>query len=281
MLSIERNSLDLRYLQTLLDVVDGGSLAEAARRQNLTAAAVRQRLKALENELGVSLVRRSGPTVRATPACVRMIPRLRSIIAETVLLPSDIADDGLAGPYRLGVISTALADHVPSLVAHLRNVAPEVELTITPGSSAQLFELLSHTELDAALLVEPSFQLPKSLMAEVLERQPFAWITPTKPASEDLPLIVYDKTSWGGEIAWRWIEQNLESPNVLCEMDAPETVASLVAGGAGRAILPIWDGLSIVVGIDIQVIQELPKRSLIFAHGASPIDHACIAFFKG
>lgn len=272
--------MDIRYLQTLLDVVDGGSLAEAARRQNLTAAAVGQRLKALENELGVVLVRRSGPTVRATPACTRIIPRIKMIIAETALLPSDIAADGLAGPYRLGVISTALADHVPSLITHLRAVAPDVDLTVTPGSSAHLFDLLSRAELDAAILVAPHFALPKSVRCEVLEEQSFAWVTPTKAASSDLPLVVYDKTSWGGEIAWRWIAQNLKSQNVLCEMDAPETVASLVAGGAGRAILPIWAGLSNTAGIDIEIIPELPKRSVVFAHSASPIDETCQAFFK-
>lgn len=278
---IERNTLDIKYLQTLLEVVDGGSLAEAARRQNLTAAAVGQRLKALETELGVSLVRRSGPTVRPTPACTRILPRLRSIIAETALISRDIAEDGLAGPYRLGVISTALADHIPSLVEHLQRIAPSVELSIIPGSSAHLFELLSRSELDAAILVEPNFALPKSMMAEVLERQPFAWITPVAPASDDLPLIVYDKASWGGEIAWRWIEEHLKAPNVLCEMDAPETVASLVAGGAGRAILPIWEGLSKIAGIDMQIIPDLNKRSLVFVHAASPIDQACIDFFRG
>lgn len=272
--------MDTRYLQTLLHVVDGGSLAEAARRQNLTAAAVGQRLKVLENELGESLVSRAGATVRPTLACTRIIPRLRSIIAETALLTSDIAEDGFAGPYRLGVISTALADHVTSLVEHLNAVAPNVELVITPGSSARLFELLTRSELDAAFIVEPSFQLPKSMTVNIVETQPFAWITPIETTSQELPLILYDRSSWGGEIAWRWIDKNVKSPNILCEMDAPETVASLVSNGVGRAILPIWKGLSKTGGIETKVISEIRKRSMAFVHAGSPIDHVCIEFFE-
>lgn len=271
--------MDIRYLQTLLEVINGGSLAEAARRQNLTAAAVGQRLKALENELGVDLVRRSGPTVRPTAICLRMIPRLQSIIAQTALLQRDITADGLAGPYRLGVISTALADHVPLLVNHLRDVAPKVELLITPGSSTHLFEMLARSDLDAAILVKPTFQLPKSIKTETLERQPFAWVTPNGAPPENLPLIVYDKSSWGGEIAWHWISRNLDTANILCEMDAPETVAGLVAGKAGRAILPVWAGLGKIAGIDIQVISDIPRRNIIFAHAASPIDQSCIDLF--
>lgn len=272
--------MDIRYLQTLLHVVDGGSLAEAARRQNLTAAAVGQRLKVLENELGERLVSRAGATVRPTQACIRIIPRLRSIIAETALLTSDIAVDGLAGRYRLGVISTALADHVTSLVEHLKAVAPNVELMITPGSSKQLCDLLARSELDALLIVEPSFQLPKSMKVKIVERQPFAWITPIEATSQELPLILYDRSSWGGEIAWRWIEKNVKSPNILCEMDAPETVASLVSSGAGRAILPIWKSLSKTGGIETKVIPEIRQRSMAFVHAGSPIDHVCIEFFE-
>ncbi len=272
--------MDTRYLRTLLEVVDGGSLAEAARRQNLTAAAVGQRLKALENELGARLVCRSGSTVRPTAECIRMIPRLRAIIADIASLPSDIADDGLAGPFRLGMISTALSDHGPSLVEHLRNIAPNVEMSITPGSSAYLFEQLSSSELDAAILVEPSFAIPKSMTTRVLERQPYGWVTPRDLESDDMPLIVYDRTSWGGQIAWRWIEQNLETPKVLCELDAPETVANMVAGGAGRAILPIWGSLSKVADLEIKAIRALPKRSLFFVYRGSPIGQACDQFFE-
>lgn len=255
-------------------------MAEAARRQNLTAAAVGQRLRALENELGVSLVRRSGSTVRPSPACLRMMPRLRSILSDAALLRSDVSEDGLAGPYRLGVISTALADFVPSLVEHLRDVAPKVETTIVPGASSYLFEMLTRSELDAAILVQPSFQIPKELKVVVLDSQPFAFVTPKGHGFSKLPMIVYDKTSWGGEIAWRWIEKNLRPTHILCEMDAPETVASLVGNGVGRAILPIWKGLSMATNVDIEVIPSLPKRSVLFAHRASPIDQACLNFFE-
>jgi hypothetical protein len=48
------------------------------------------------------------------------------------LLRGYIADECLAGPYRLGVVSTAPVDH-------LRGCAPSVEPTITQGSSAHLF----------------------------------------------------------------------------------------------------------------------------------------------
>ncbi|MBT3143814.1 MULTISPECIES: LysR family transcriptional regulator [Roseobacteraceae] len=273
--------MDTRYLETLLEVVEGGSLAAAGRRQNITAAAVGQRLKALEQELGTRLVARSGATVRPTSACLRMLPRLQSILSETRRLQSDVAEDGLAGPYRLGVISTGLSDYVPSLVTHLPELAPDVELVITPGSSTQLYDMVSRADLDAAILVEPHFQIPKTLAIQHLNTQPFAWVTPTEPATADLPLVVYDRTSWGGEIAWRWIEQQATVPQVLCEMDSPETVASLVASGVARAVLPIWASLAGMSGINIHSIEELTPRSIVFVHRGTPIDRVCVGVMRG
>ena len=44
--------MDTRFLDSFVTVVDGGSIAEAARRLNLTPAAVAQRIRALESEIG-------------------------------------------------------------------------------------------------------------------------------------------------------------------------------------------------------------------------------------
>lgn len=52
--------MDSRFLESFLTVVDCGSFAEAARRLNLTAAGVAQRIHVLEQEFGTRLIVRSG-----------------------------------------------------------------------------------------------------------------------------------------------------------------------------------------------------------------------------
>ncbi|MFL6719014.1 MAG: LysR family transcriptional regulator, partial [Burkholderiaceae bacterium] len=54
--------MDTRFLESLVTVVEQGSIAEAARRLNLTPAAITQRIQALERELGTALLMRSGRT---------------------------------------------------------------------------------------------------------------------------------------------------------------------------------------------------------------------------
>jgi len=45
--------LDSRYLKSLIKVIDCGSIADAARAEHLTAAAISQRIFALEKNLAL------------------------------------------------------------------------------------------------------------------------------------------------------------------------------------------------------------------------------------
>ena len=56
--------MDTQFLETLKIVIDSGSFAEAGRQLNLTPAAVAQRVRAVEVEIGTALVSRFGRTVQ-------------------------------------------------------------------------------------------------------------------------------------------------------------------------------------------------------------------------
>ena len=74
--------MDTRFLETFLIAIDNGSIAEAARRLNLTAAAVAKRIHTLESEIGTVLVTRSGRTIRPTEAGAAIIERARHFLIE-------------------------------------------------------------------------------------------------------------------------------------------------------------------------------------------------------
>src|SRR3989449_7517315 len=89
--------MDTRFLDSFVTVVDGGSIAEAARRLNLTPAAVAQRIRALEGEIGSRLLLRSGRNVKPTEAGAAILGRARNILGEARDLKSIAATDRLTG----------------------------------------------------------------------------------------------------------------------------------------------------------------------------------------
>ncbi len=241
--------MEIRYLKSLIAVVDSGSIAEAARIEHLTAAAIGQRVQVLERELGFKLLSRSGYTAQPTQAGSALLPRARRMVREAALLKSDASVDGLSGTLRIGAISTVLTGLLPSALRKFTSAAPDAKGVIVPGTSRGLFRMLQAGEIDAALIVDPPFALPKTLSAVCLRHEPLVLLTPqgagVSPTKllRDLPYIRYDPNAWGGRYAAGWLADQGIEPSVLCDLDALEAIAMLVSDGMGVSLVPHWMGI--------------------------------------
>lgn len=241
-------SMDTRFLQSFIQVVESGSIAEAARRLDLTPASVAQRLKALEASVGSQLVARSGRTVRATAAGNRILARARAIVADVGDLCSAASATELpAGPLRLGATPTALTGIVPAVLKRWVACHPEIEIYIEPAPTTLLYERVLAGGLDAAILVHPLFDLPKSLAWRALRVEPLILLTRADLRVDDVlaaaasePFICYDRSVVGGKLAHDYLRERGIRPRVRIELDGIESIAKLVAEGLGVSVLPDW-----------------------------------------
>ncbi len=275
--------MDIRFLSSLVAVAETGSFAHAARQQNLTAATVAQRIRALEASLNLPLVARVGQTVLPTDQCKALLPRIRRILSEAAQLRGDADADGRSGLFRLGAISTALGDTVPAIVQRFASQTPDADLKIQPGTSSGLYDAVREGELDLAIIVAPPFAMPKGLIAYGIADQPMVLVVrDTEPETDPValcvknPILAYDRTSWGGQIAWSVLSSLGDSLDIRCELDALETIATLVARGMGVSVLPQWAGLRDYVGIKTIQLNG-PARKIIALTSVAPARPALVA----
>ncbi len=270
--------MDVRFLKSLVAVVENGSIAAAARRENRTAAAISQRVQALERTLGCTLLLRTAHATRPSDQCLLMLPKIRAIIEQAQALQDDLHLDGLVGEVKIGAISTALTGVLPALIERLAISAPDLKLKITPGDSRSLYEKVLNAELDAAILVRPPFQPPKALALAVLKVEPLILVAPAARVGQSLetllregPFIRYDARSWGGQIAQRYLDEQAIEPNVLCELDALETIIMLVAQGMGVSLVPQWVGMALD-GLYVLPVEDGQRysRELVVMHSSTP-----------
>ena len=239
--------MDTKFLESFLIVAECGSVAEAARRLNMTPAAVAQRIRALETELGQALVSRVGRTVRPTaaglavqrhgPALVRTARDLRAIAAGD--LPS--------GQLRLGATATAMTGLIPQITATLSERFRQIDYFLQPGSSVNLYHAVLSGELDAALIIEPQFPIPKAFGWSTIRREPLVLLAPAELEIHDFhltltqqPFIRYDRNQWGGQIVDRYLRRHAISVREWAELDALDAIAALVDRGLGVALVPDW-----------------------------------------
>lgn len=250
--------MDTRFLESFVAVVEYGSLAEAGRRLNITAAGVAQRVRALEAEFGSELVSRVGRRVRPTEAGAVVFERARVILEDIRELKVAAVTDTIAGELRLGAISTALTGLVPGLLSRVNDNYPDFRIYVAPGTSVELYKRVSDGDLDAAIVVQPPFRLPKAIDWHPVRIEPLLLLAPAGCDVEDPhaaivrePFIRYDRNHWGGRLADTYLRDHAIRTNDRVELDALEAIAVMVDRGLGVSLVPDWAppwpaGLSVV-----------------------------------
>ena len=270
--------MDTQFLQSFVMVVDCGSMAEAARRLDLTPAAVAARVKSLEEAIGAVLVRRAGRTVKPTESGLRILTHARGVLRDVRNLQALANDDAPFGEWRLGVSSSALTGVVPPLLRGLYQRHPKLALYMDPGNSGVLYERVTAGVLDAAVIVEPQFALPKSCAWQLLVEEPMCVLAPAAMAGRapmDLlatePFIRCDRATWGGRLADQWLREHQIQPQERIEIDALNAIAVFVHQGLGVALVPDWtppwpEGLE-VVRIALPPPVPVRRMGLVWTEG--------------
>jgi len=250
--------MDTQFLRTFVAVVDQGSMAAAARLLNITPAAVAQQIRTLEREIGAQLIARVGRTVNITESGARVLPRARELLRDVADLRTAANDDPGAGELRLGAGTNALTGMLPDILARMVERFPGIQVFIKPGYSPELHRAVDSGELDAAIVLEAPFALPKTCDWELLREEPLVVLAPARMADRDPhellatePLIRYDRSQWGGRQADRYLRAAGIVPRERFELNALGAIAVMVDRGLGVSLVPDWarpwpEGLNLV-----------------------------------
>jgi DNA-binding transcriptional LysR family regulator len=250
--------MDINYMNTFLLVADSGSMSEAARRLDLTPAAVAQQMRVLEREMGTALLLRSGRTVLPTEAGHRLTERARGLLREFGHLKVAVNEKLTQGELHIGTINTALHSLLPEVLAGFVALFPDVRVQIRSAMSAELYQAVQSSELDAAICLHPSFALPKTLNWEQLREEPLTLLVPSRLAGCDPhellasePFIRYERQLGGGKQAERYLRKAGIVPRERFELSSLAAIATLVDRGLGIALVPDatspwwWQGLNV------------------------------------
>ncbi|CAM3847484.1 LysR family transcriptional regulator [Bordetella tumulicola] len=244
--------MDIRYLNHFLKVVATGSMSEAARQLGLSPAAVAQQMRALERELDVSLLVRQGRSVQPTAAGQRLVERGHTLVQDADALRDWVVTDEDEGELRLGTVNTALHGFLPDVLQAFTTLHPRVRIALRIGITPTLYSALVQSELDAALCLKLSFDLPKTVSWTPLRQEPLVVLARACDAQRDPlellrnePLVRYDRQLAGGSLAQHYLQAQGIRPHERIELNSIMAIALLVERGLGVGLVPdIGQGLA-------------------------------------
>ncbi len=240
----------LRQLQYFVAVAEQGSVSRASQRLAISQSSVTEAIKELEADLGVSLFERHSRGLNVTHRGHQFLRHATKILADVSDARRTFSEEPEAAKGRLHLGVTALvAGYVLSdLLSRYRRAFPSIEVTAIEDNGDYLEHLLVGGELDIAVMVISNLKDRMALQAEILEVSPYRlWLPLGHPlvgadivniddiTGEPLIMLTVDEID---EITGKLLAEIGARPQVAFRTRSVEAVRSLVATGAGVALLP-------------------------------------------
>ncbi len=242
--------LTLRQVTCFLAVAEAGSVSGGAAQLGVSQSAVTEALQQLEAQTGVRLFTRHSRGVALTYQGHQFLRHAHAILATVADAERAISGlpEAVAGVLELGVTSLVSGYYLAHVLARYRRLFPNVEVRVTEDEHTYVEHLLVNGELGAGLMIVSSMQDVYALEHETLMRSRFrVWMPPDHRLSRlrtvalaDIltePLIALSADEITQSVRARWPDGD-GGPRIVLRTSSVEAVRSLVATGAGLAILP-------------------------------------------
>ena len=249
--------MELWHLRYFIAVAEEGHITRAAERLGMQQPPLSQRIKAMESELGVQLLRRKGRGIELTDAGRTFLNNARTILAQVdhTFETTRRTARGEEGQICVGIVPTSpFHPFVPRVIRTFREAYPLVSLRLEERLGEELIELLLSEQIDAAFIRTAPVD-PEGLVVSPLLEEPMLVALPSAHA-----LARSDGTRDGGLllknlaretfILYRPLGAGLRevtmvacraagfSPRVGQEAPRIASALSLVAVGLGISLVP-------------------------------------------
>jgi len=265
--------MQLRQLEYFIAVSEHLNFTKAAKQFYISQTAVTLQIKALEEELGVTLFQRTNRKVALTPAGKTFLDDARAIIrrAKDAAERAKKADTGLTGHLNFGYIKGYEKNFLPDVLSEFHTTYPNISLSLYRDNVAELYDGIFSQDFDLIFNILYSFddmEDMKEMEYVLLKEYPLLAVMPvshplshrTSIRREELkgyPLVDIKKNEDKyGEV--KTITNAFAKagflPDVQYVSDDIETSILAVAAGLGYALLPSYITDNIAIREKVTVI---------------------------
>jgi DNA-binding transcriptional LysR family regulator len=147
---------DLVDLQLFVAVADNGSITHGALRSNLALASASARIKGLEADLGVALLKRRRRGIELTAAGESLRDHARLIMHQVAMMRGDLAAfaSGVRASVHLLANTSGLSEHLPKALASFLREYPDISIDVEERESADIVGAIAGGAADLGFAAE-------------------------------------------------------------------------------------------------------------------------------
>ncbi len=264
-------AVTVTQLVAFLTVVRRGSVTGAAEELVVTQPSVSAAINALQRELGVTLMERSGRNLRPTAAGEAYLPYavdVLGLLEQGARAAREAAGSGRR-TLRIGAVTTAGEHLVAPLLRTFREAHPELDITLHVGNREEVFGRLVDHEVDVAITGRLPDEL--ALRGRAFAPNEFVLITaPGDPLAKGRPVAVEELE----RRPWLLREQG-SGTRILCEEylaahELQPKILTLGSNGAIKQAVGLGLGIALTPRCAVQLELELGLLATIRPRGGLP-----------
>jgi DNA-binding transcriptional LysR family regulator len=244
--------MELRHLRYFVAVAEALNFTKAAAQLRVAQPAVSRQVQALEDELGVDLLRRGPRGVALTAEGKLFLEEAREVLkrADQSVAKVRALARGQYGELHIGYEPSLSVDLLPPALTAFQQAAPRVKVVLHDLAGDELCAGLLAGSLELAVMVQPTGASADGLAFEELRRYPFlVAVAPGHPfarlksvavqqvAAE--PLVVLQRRDYSEfhRILDRIFSPHNLRPRIAVECDGTSSLITEVAVGRGVALV--------------------------------------------
>lgn len=239
--------MDFTRLRSFAAVAEAGHLTRAAQKLHISQPALSAQIKALEDELGLTLFERTSTGMTLTAAGKRLLAEADKILvaSQTFEAEARALKGGVAGKARVGTLSDPEFIRLGEFMAAARERYPLLEIDFQHEITGVAMQRVRDASLEASFYYGhmPYPQVDGIALRELAYRiaAPAAWRDRIQHAGwaelGEMPWIMPPPVSTHHQFAAAMFREHGVEPATLIGADDEAVVSSLVASGAGVALM--------------------------------------------
>ncbi|MDH4476223.1 MAG: LysR substrate-binding domain-containing protein [Verrucomicrobiaceae bacterium] len=241
--------MELRQLRSFIAVAEDGVISRAAQRLHLTQSALSRQIKALEEDLGVTLLERSAHSVKLTQEGEVLLKEGRGVLERADAAVTKVRAAGKAVLLRVGYAPTLTAGILPLAISAFTQKHPRVRVELLDLSSTEMRTGLDQGSLDVVMTVKPA-KLDESIHWESLLQE--AWcvaMSPNHPLNakksiapahlDGARMVLFSQQEYPEywQRVTSWFKGHGMNALIAGEYDGANSLASAIEAGLGVALV--------------------------------------------
>jgi DNA-binding transcriptional LysR family regulator len=233
--------MELRHLRYFVAVAEELHFRRAAERLHMSQPPLSLQIRALEQELGVTLLRRDRRGVALTDAGRAFLPEARAVLrsAEHAALTAQRVASGEQGALSVGFVGSTMYGRVPQLLRRFREERPDVQIRLRELRPAEQMEGLRTRDIDIGFLRPPLHAVDVTVHMLFEESMVVALPSEHRLAARRRIAVrdLRDESGVAAAIETLLADAGV-APHVVQEATELPTAIGLVAAGFGVSFVP-------------------------------------------